>query len=60
MVRDLTAHGWRKPLGSADAGLLRKTHEMLCQEWAAVEGATIAQATQEVDTMLLEAKRAYA
>jgi hypothetical protein len=33
---------------------------MLCQEWAAAEGATLAQATQEIDTMLLEAKRAYA
>ncbi|MBM3128098.1 MAG: hypothetical protein FJ009_05600 [Chloroflexi bacterium] len=60
MVRDLTAHGWRKPLGSADATLLRKTHEMLCQEWAASDGATIAHATQEIDRMLLEAKRAYA
>jgi CarD family transcriptional regulator len=60
MVRDLTAHGWRKPLGSTDSSLLRKTHEMLCQEWAAADGATVAHATQEVDTMLLEAKRAYA
>jgi RNA polymerase-interacting CarD/CdnL/TRCF family regulator len=59
-VRDLTARGWRKPLGESDARLLRKTHELLCQEWAAADGASIAHATQEVDTMLLEAKRAYA
>jgi RNA polymerase-interacting CarD/CdnL/TRCF family regulator len=60
MVRDLTARGWRKPLGETDARLLRKTHESLCQEWAAVDGASVARATQEVDRMLLEAKRAYA
>jgi RNA polymerase-interacting CarD/CdnL/TRCF family regulator len=59
-VRDLTARGWHKPLAGADAGLLRKTHEMLCQEWAAADGANLAQATQEINTMLLEAKRAYA
>jgi RNA polymerase-interacting CarD/CdnL/TRCF family regulator len=60
MVRDLTARGWRKPLGETDARLLRRTHKSLCQEWAAVDGASVARATQEVDTMLLEAKRAYA
>ena len=60
MVRDLTALGWRRPLGETDTRLLRKTHESLCQEWAAVDGASVARATQEVDTMLLEAKRAYA
>lgn len=60
MVRDLTARGWRRPLGESDARLLRKMHESLCQEWAAVNGASIARATQEVDTMLLESKRAYA
>ncbi|MEW5717631.1 MAG: CarD family transcriptional regulator [Chloroflexota bacterium] len=60
LVRDLTARGWRRPLGESDARLLRKTHETLCQEWAAADSASIARATQEVDTMLLEAKRAYA
>jgi CarD family transcriptional regulator len=60
MVRDLTARGWRRPLGESDARLLRKTHDLLCQEWAAADGASVARATQEVDTMLLEAKREYA
>ncbi len=60
MVRDLTARSWTKPLGSADSSMLRKTYELLCQEWAAADGASLAQATQEVNIMLLEAKREYA
>jgi CarD family transcriptional regulator len=60
MVRDLTARSWSRPLGGSDAVLLRKTHDLLCQEWAAASGVTVGQAAQEVDTALLEAKRAYA
>ncbi|MDE3089757.1 MAG: hypothetical protein KGJ80_10305 [Chloroflexota bacterium] len=60
MVRDLTARGWNKPLGAADAQSLRKAHDHLCQEWASVESVPIAEATAEVDALLLEARRAYA
>ncbi len=59
MVRDLTARGWSKPLGGADAASLRKAHEHLCEEWAAAEGVTVAQAVEEVDALLLQARRAY-
>jgi RNA polymerase-interacting CarD/CdnL/TRCF family regulator len=59
LVRDLTARGWIKPLGGADAQSLRKAHEHLCQEWAAAEGVSSAQAAEEVDALLLEARKMY-
>ena len=59
LVRDLTARGWSKPLGGADAASLRKAHDHLCQEWAAAEGVPLAEATQEVDAFLLEAKKSF-
>ena len=59
MVRDLTARGWNKPLGAADAVSLRKAHDLLCQEWAASNGVTIADAAVEVDALLLQAKKAH-
>jgi len=59
MVRDLTARSWSKPLGSADAVSLRKARDLLCQEWAASNGVSIAEAVQEVEALLLEGKRAH-
>lgn len=60
MVRDLTARGWHRPLGGADTASLRKAHDLLCQEWAAADGVSITQASEEVDALLSEARRAYA
>jgi len=60
MVRDLTARGWHKPLGAADAVSLRKAHDLLCQEWAASKGESIPEAAQEVERLLSEAKRSHA
>jgi len=57
MVRDLTARGWRKPLGSADASYLRKAHDHLSEEWASADGVSIAAASEEIDTLLLESRQ---
>ncbi len=59
VVRDLTARGWRKPLNEADAGLLRQARENLCQEWAASKGVSVAEAMQEIEDLLREARLAY-
>lgn len=57
MVRDLTARARQKPLNQADSTWLRRAREGLCQEWAAAEGITIEQASQEIDALLREAKQ---
>jgi RNA polymerase-interacting CarD/CdnL/TRCF family regulator len=59
VVRDLTAHGWQKRLGEIDAALLRNARDGLCQEWAEAEAVTVAEATQEVDTLLREMRQVY-
>jgi RNA polymerase-interacting CarD/CdnL/TRCF family regulator len=56
VVRDLTAHGWRRPLGEGSAALLRAAHEGLDQEWAAAEGLSLSEAAQEVNTLLSEGR----
>ncbi len=58
VVRDLTAHGWRKPLSDSDAALLRRIHDNLCQEWATAAGITVSEATHQINTLLLEARHA--
>lgn len=58
MVRDLTARGWHKPLGSADAAYLRRAHDHLCEEWASADGVSIAAANEEIDSLLLESRQA--
>jgi RNA polymerase-interacting CarD/CdnL/TRCF family regulator len=59
VVRDLTAHGWPKRLGEVDSALLRGARESLCQEWAASEAVTVAEATHEVEALLHEAQQRY-
>ena len=59
VVRDLTAYGWPKRLGEVDAALLRRARDSLCQEWAAAEMVTLAEATQEVEALLREARQAH-
>jgi hypothetical protein len=34
------------------AGFFRQTQNVLCEEWALVEGVTLAEAIQEVNTLL--------
>ena len=52
VVRDLTAYGDQKPLSGALATFLKVTLDVFCQEWAAVEGITIAEAAIEIKALL--------
>jgi CarD family transcriptional regulator len=58
-IRDLTAHGWRKRLNDADAALLQKIRESLCREWAAAAAVSAAEAHEEVEALLTQARQAY-
>ena len=59
MVRDLTALGWNKPLSNADAVSLRRAHDRLCREWSAADNIPVEQAGNEIDALLLHAKRTF-
>ena len=52
MVRDLNALQQDRPLAAYDAEALRKSLEALCQEWAAVEQVSVAEASAEVAGLL--------
>jgi CarD family transcriptional regulator len=56
VVRDLYAFGEHKSLYGSMANFFRQTQNVLCQEWAVVEGVTLADAIQEI-TSLLEKSR---
>jgi hypothetical protein len=56
LVRDLTAHGWNKPLNESYGATLRNVRQALCTEWAAAEGVTVESATMEIDALLQECK----
>jgi RNA polymerase-interacting CarD/CdnL/TRCF family regulator len=58
-VRDLTAHGWDKPLNESSSNLLRSARLVLCAEWAAAEGLSPGEATREVEALLLEGRQAF-
>lgn len=52
VVRDLFAFGEHKSLYGSMAGFFRQTQNVLCEEWALVEGVTLAEAIQEVQSLL--------
>ena len=52
VVRDLSAHGAHKPISGTIAGFLQSAQNVLCQEWAIVEGITLAEAAAEVEGLL--------
>lgn len=56
VVRDLYAHGEHRSLNGTIGLLYKAARDVLCQEWAAVEGVTLAEATREID-LLLEKSR---
>ncbi|MBI5653693.1 MAG: hypothetical protein HZC40_25075 [Chloroflexi bacterium] len=56
IVRDLNALAGRKPLGAADQASLRKAREGLDQEWAAAGGVSIAEATREIEALLINSR----
>ena len=53
VMRDLTAWGWRKPLGQADTTTLQKTRDSLYQEWAMAAGVSTTEAIKEIGSLLL-------
>ncbi len=57
IVRDLYAHGEHKSLYGSIAGFFRQTQNVLCQEWAIVEGVTLSEAAQEVNALLEKSRR---
>ena len=57
VVRDLIAYSWHKPLNGGTAVFLQNTLNVLYQEWAAVEGITLAEATSEVESLLEKGKQ---
>ena len=52
VVRDLTTFGWQKPLYGSLADFQLKVLKVLCQEWAAVEEITQAEASNEINDLL--------
>lgn len=58
VVRDLTGLGWQKPLGRSDAAILQRTRERLLQEWATSASVSMAEATAEIDSLLLKTRQA--
>lgn len=59
ILRDLTALSWQRPLSEADAVLLQKIRQNLCQEWSTADGATPQDVDREIDDLLMEARRLY-
>ena len=57
VVRDLYAFGEHKSLYGSMAGFFRQTQNVLCEEWALVEGVTPEQAAQEVASLLEKSRR---
>lgn len=59
VVRDLTALGWRKPLGQSDTSMLQKTRQSLYQEWAAAADIPVIDAIKEIDSLIQVTRQAY-
>lgn len=57
VVRDLYAYGEHKSLYGTMAGFFKQTQNVLCQEWAIVEGMTLSEAIEEVNSLLEKSRR---
>ena len=57
VVRDLFAFGEHKSLYGSMANFFRQTQSVLCEEWALVEGVTLADAVQEVNALLDKSRK---
>ena len=57
VVRDLYAFGEHKSLYGSMANFFRQTQNVLCEEWAVVEGVTLEEAIREVTTLLQKSRR---
>lgn len=59
VVRDLTALERKKSvLNDSDNRSLRDAYDHLCQEWAAIKGAKVSEASREIDRLLDESRQA--
>ena len=59
VVRDLTALGWYRRIGEADAALLQKVRDNLGREWAKAAGLSLPEALQEIDELLLTGRETH-
>ena len=59
VVRDLAAYGWHKSLFGPLSDFRQTTFDVLCQEWAAVEGVPETDASYEIDTLLRKGRSVY-
>jgi CarD family transcriptional regulator len=57
VIRDLYAFGEHKSLYGTIANFFRQTQNVLCEEWALVEGVTLAEAVQEVTSLLDKSRK---
>lgn len=57
VVRDLYAYGEHKSLYGTIAGFYRVIKDVLCEEWAAVEGVTLQEAAREIASLLERSRR---
>jgi len=56
VVRDLSAYSAHKPISGTIASFFRVVQDVLYQEWALVEGITLAEATVEISLLLEKSK----
>jgi RNA polymerase-interacting CarD/CdnL/TRCF family regulator len=56
VVRDLSAYSAHKPISGTIAAFLRVAQDVLCQEWATVEGITLTEASVEISLLLEKSK----
>jgi RNA polymerase-interacting CarD/CdnL/TRCF family regulator len=59
VVRDLTAHGWHKPLYGPMSEFQRAILNVLAQEWAVVEGTSPVHAALEISLLLKKGRAAH-
>jgi RNA polymerase-interacting CarD/CdnL/TRCF family regulator len=57
VVRDLVAGGGHRHLSATMDAFLKATQAVLCQEWAAVEGISLSEATSEIESLLEKARQ---
>jgi len=58
VVRDLYGFGEHKSLYGTIANFFRQTQSVLCEEWSIVEGIPLAEAVQEVTSLLDKSRKA--
>jgi RNA polymerase-interacting CarD/CdnL/TRCF family regulator len=58
VVRDLAGFGWHKPLYGSIANFQQIVLNVLCQEWAVIQGISQAEASQEIKVLLRKGKAA--